>query len=126
MSSEHGSPRVSNEERNKILEVALKRMIMIGGNVFGLEDNTEPDAFVDCAARVALCKASCCKYVFALTQEEARKGLYRYNPKRPYYIAKDEDGYCPYLNRVTFECGIHEIRPVRCRKYACADAAGKV
>ena len=113
------SPPITGEERSKILSVALERMVLINGNVYGLEDDSEPEAFVDCASKTASCRAYCCSYVFALTQEEAGKGIYKYNPERPYYMAKDADGYCPYLDRTTFMCGIHDKRPLRCRKYAC-------
>ena len=110
---------MSEDERARILETALERMVMIDNKVYGLEDETEPSADVDCKAKISSCKAICCTYVFALTQEEVRKGIYKYNPERPYYMAKDADGYCPYLDRTTFLCSIHEQRPLRCRKYAC-------
>jgi hypothetical protein len=69
----------SGEERSKILSVALDRMVLIDGKVYGLEDETEPESFVDCAANTAACRANCCAYVFALTQEEVKKGFYKYN-----------------------------------------------
>jgi hypothetical protein len=108
-----------DEEKAKILSVALRNMLMIDGKVYGLEDDAEPDAFVDCASKISSCRANCCSYVFALTQEEVRKGFYQYNPDRPYYMARDADGFCPYLDRVTFFCSIHDRRPLRCRKYTC-------
>ncbi len=110
---------LSSEDRERILEVALERMVMIDGKVYGLEDDAEPETFVDCLSRLKSCKALCCTYVFALTQEEVRSGLIKYNPERPYYIARDPDGYCPYLNRSNFKCSIHARRPLRCRKFAC-------
>ena len=110
---------LSEEERAKILETALKRMVLIDGKVYGLEDENEPSVDVDCKAKISSCRAFCCRYVFALTQEEVRKGIYAYNRERPYYMAKDADGYCPYLDRTTCLCTIHEQRPLRCRKYAC-------
>ncbi len=122
--NEPGGPSVSAEEREKILRIALERMVMIGGNVFGLEDDAEPEAIVDCAAMTDSCKANCCTYVFALTREEVEKGIYKFNPEKPYYMARDPDGYCPYLDRVSFKCGIHDKRPLRCRKYACSLAGG--
>lgn len=108
-----------DEEKEKILSVALRYMVMIDGKVYGLEDDSEPDAFVDCASKISSCRAGCCSYVFALTQEEVKKGFYKYNPDRPYYMAKDADGLCPYLDRATFFCSIHDRRPLRCRKYTC-------
>jgi len=113
------APVLSGEERSQILAAALKNMVMIDGKVYGLEDDTEPEAFVDCASKTALCRAECCKYVFALTRAEVSSGIYKYNPERPFYLARDADGYCPYLDRATFKGEIHAQRPVRCRKYAC-------
>jgi hypothetical protein len=109
----------SQEEKEEILAVALRNMVMIDGKVYGLEDDSEPDAFVDCASKISSCKAGCCSYVFALTREEVRRGIYKYNPDRPYYMAKDADGLCPYLDRTAYFCTIHEMRPLRCRKYTC-------
>jgi|GEM_PF-1695776 len=116
----------SEEERDIILETALYRMVMIDRMVYGLEDDTEPEAFVDCAAEIASCRANCCTYVFALTQEEVKKGFFKYSAERPYYIARDADGYCPYLDRRTFKCDIHENRPLRCRKYACSPGSAQL
>jgi len=115
-------PPLSKEEREKIMETTLKRIVMINGKVFGLEEDAEQDVVVDCASITATCKAFCCTYVFALTQEEAKKGFYKYNAEKPFYIARDADGYCPYIDRTTFNCSIHDKRPVRCRKYACPQA----
>lgn len=115
-------PPLSKEEREKIMEIALERMVMINGKAYGLEDDAEPDVVVDCASITATCKAFCCAYAFALTQEEAKKEFYKYNTEKPFYIARDTDGYCPYLDRTTFKCGIHDKRPLRCRKYACPQA----
>jgi hypothetical protein len=113
---------LSKEEREKIMETAFKRLVMINGKVYGLEDDAEQDVEVDCASLTATCKAFCCTYVFALTQEEAKNGFYKYNTEKPFYIARDADGYCPYIDRTTFKCGIHDKRPLRCRKYACPQA----
>jgi Fe-S-cluster containining protein len=94
-------------------------MAIIGGKVYGLEDDSEPESFVDCLSKISTCKAGCCSFIFALTQEEVKKGFYKYNTSRPYYMAKDDDGLCPYLDRVTFLCSFHDRRPLRCRKYSC-------
>jgi hypothetical protein len=66
---------LSGEESSEILSVALDRMVLIDGNVYGLEDETEPESSVDCAANTASCRANCCTCVFALTQEEVKKGF---------------------------------------------------
>ena len=113
------SSPLSKEDNERILEVALERMVMIGGKVYGLEDEAEPEAVVDCLSKLQSCRALCCTYVFALKQEEVKEGHVKFNPERPYYIARDEDGYCPHLDRTTYKCYIHDRRPLRCRKYAC-------
>ena len=117
--SEPGPLPLPEEERTKILKIALQRMVMINNKVYGLEDETEPEAEVDCGSRIKSCKAICCTYAFALTQEEAKQDIVRYNAERPFYIARDSDGYCPHLDHTSFRCSIHEKRPLRCRKYAC-------
>jgi hypothetical protein len=119
-------PPLSQEERNKTLEAVLRRMVMIGDKVYGLEDDAAPDAEIDCASRTSWCKAFCCTYVFALTQEEVKKGFFKYNIEKPFYMARDADGYCPYLDRASFQCSIHDRRPLRCRKYVCKDTLSPV
>jgi hypothetical protein len=52
-------------EKEEILTVAFRNMVMIDGKVYGLEDDSEPDAFVDCASKISSCKAGCCSLVFA-------------------------------------------------------------
>jgi Fe-S-cluster containining protein len=110
---------LSDKEKEKIMEVALERLVMINGKVYGLEDEAGPEPYVDCLSKLRSCRALCCTYVFALTQEEVKKGRIKYNLQRPYYIARDDDGYCPYLDRATYKCMIHNERPLRCRKFAC-------
>jgi len=41
----------SQEEREKILAVALKKMAVIDGKVYGLEDDAEQESIVDCGAK---------------------------------------------------------------------------
>ncbi len=105
--------------RTHILEIAMERMALINGAVYGLEDDSEPERDVDCAARIGTCGTRCCSLVFALTQDEARAGFVKHNPDRPYYIARDADGFCAHLDRTTGRCAVYDRRPVRCRKYSC-------
>jgi Fe-S-cluster containining protein len=116
-----GDPLFSEEQKAHILEIAMERMVLINGAVYGLEDDSEPERQVYCAARIATCHARCCSLVFALTQDEARAGFVKYNPGRPYYIARDADGFCAHLDRITGKCSVHDRRPLRCRKYSCLD-----
>lgn len=110
---------ISEEERAYIRKM-LEKLIDLGmAAVYGDEDDSEEFAVFDHEGRKDSCKAICCSFVFALTKEEVEKGIVKWNPKRPYFIARDEDGYCPHLNRETLKCEIWDDRPLRCRKYDC-------
>lgn len=79
----------------------------------------QPDADVPCSQLMGQCKAKCCTFIFALTKEEVKKGLVKYNKDKPYFIARDMDGYCPHLNRDNLNCEVWNDRPLRCRRYDC-------
>ncbi len=107
------------ERRARLIEFLERAMELGLGAVYGDEDPDEPDADVDCASLTDRCQARCCTLIFALTKEEVAAGKVRWNPKRPYFIARDEDGYCPHLERGTWRCQVWADRPLRCRRYDC-------
>ena len=107
------------EQREKLLSIMQKMMEIRICAVYGQEDEDVPDAVVNCGANIQSCKAKCCKLQFALTKEEVKKKIYKHNPSRPFFIAKDQDGYCPHLDRGTFHCTVWSERPLRCRRYDC-------
>lgn len=110
---------VSEEERayiKKMIERLMEKGIFVA---YGDESGEEKTVLFDPGERKGLCKAICCSFVFALTKKEVEKGIIKWNPKRPYFIARDEDGYCPHLDRKSLLCKIWEDRPERCRKYDC-------
>jgi hypothetical protein len=112
---------MSPEQRNKLLSIMEKMIDMGMAAVYGEEDQDVADADIDCAQCVSHCKAKCCTLIFALTKDEVAQGKIQYNKERPYFIARDEDGYCPHMDRKTFACMIWEDRPLRCRRYDCRD-----
>ena len=112
---------MSPGQRERLLSVMEKMIDMGMAAVYGDEDDDEPDASIDCEQCLSACKAKCCTLVFALTRDEVKQGVAHYNQQRPYFIARDEDGYCPHLDRDTFRCAIWEDRPLRCRRYDCRD-----
>ncbi len=81
----------------------------------------EHASHVDCENRVSACQAMCCKFPFALSQQDIDEGLIQWDFGRPYLIAHGEDGYCVHLDRETFECTVREHRPVPCRGFDCRD-----
>jgi hypothetical protein len=110
---------IPEEERTHLKKILEKFMELGIGAVYGDEDNTEETIEYDNTGRLGLCRAICCSFIFALTKDEVKKGIIKWNPKRPYFIARDEDGYCPHLDRKTLLCEIYGDRPLRCKKYDC-------
>jgi len=98
----------------------LERLMELGiGVVYGQEEEGGGDAAVDCGRRLALCRAACCTFHFALTREEARSGRIAHDPARPFFIKREADGYCAHMDRETLRCAIWSERPARCRRYDC-------
>jgi Fe-S-cluster containining protein len=107
------------EEQERVKRMLVKLMEMGIGAVHGDEEDGEPDAIVDCNPLLSSCKSACCTFLFALTKKEADEGNIEHDPKRPFFIKIQEDGYCAHLDRDTLKCLIWAERPVRCRKYDC-------
>lgn len=111
---------VSKIEEHTHLKKILEKFMELGiGAVYGDEDDEEKPIVYDNEGSMGICKAICCSFTFALTKEEVKKGIIKWNPKRPYFIARDKDGYCPHLDRNTLLCEIYGDRPLRCKKYDC-------
>jgi Fe-S-cluster containining protein len=110
---------ISKEERAHLKKILEKFMELGIGAVYGDEDNEEESIEYDHGGRIGICRAICCSFIFALTKEEVKKGAIKWNPKRPYFIARDKDGYCPHLDRKTLLCEKYGDRPLRCKKYDC-------
>jgi Fe-S-cluster containining protein len=110
---------ISEEERAHLKKILEKFMELGVGAVYGDEDDQEETIVYDHCGRKGICRAICCSFIFALTKEEVKKGAIKWNPKRPYFIARDKDGYCPHLDRKTLLCEIYGDRPLRCKKYDC-------
>lgn len=97
---------LSDEEMKKVKSVLEKMLEMGIGAVYGVEDEGIPDAVVDCEARIHHCRAVCCTYRFALTKDEVCRGRISYDASHPFFMNRDEDGYCSHLDRHTFTCTI--------------------
>lgn len=85
------------------------------------EAATREPVQVDCAARMHICKAVCCKLDFALTKEEVEGGKVKWDLGRPYFLRHEADGLCTHCERSTGKCGIYEDRPGTCRNYSCVN-----
>lgn len=78
------------------------------------------EANVDCARRLPICQAVCCRLNFALSRQDLDEGILKWELGRPYMIAHDADGYCRHLDRQASHCTVYENRPVPCRAYDCS------
>ncbi len=74
---------------------------------------------INCAERMHLCKAACCRLSFYLSKQDLREGIVRWDVAQPYHILRREDGYCTHCDPATKRCNVHEHRPVVCRGYDC-------
>lgn len=79
----------------------------------------EHEVEIDCAGRVHLCRAACCRLPFALSKQDLREGVVRWDLGQPYLICQGKDGYCNHLDRATKSCTIHRQRPAPCRGFDC-------
>lgn len=79
----------------------------------------EKEVHIDCANRVHLCKAACCKMSFPLSMQDIHEGIIKWDLRSPYLIAQNIDGYCGHLERATSQCSVREHRPIPCRAYDC-------
>lgn len=85
------------------------------------EAAARPDAVVDCAARMHVCHAVCCKLAVKLDAAEVESGRLRWDLGHPYYLRKEADGRCTHQDRATGGCGAYADRPKPCRQYNCAN-----
>lgn len=76
---------------------------------------------VDCAERMHVCHAVCCKLKFPLSEPEVEARVVKWDVGHPYVIRQDADGYCSHNDRATGGCGVYADRPRVCRRYSCAD-----
>ncbi|MFQ6029561.1 MAG: YkgJ family cysteine cluster protein [Dehalococcoidia bacterium] len=74
---------------------------------------------IDCASRLHLCRAACCRLQFALSKQDIDEGIVKWDLGKPYMIAKHPDGYCKHLDQTTRQCTVWQNRPIPCRGYDC-------
>jgi len=124
--AEKGLVRIDELEQKK-QEVAtrlLESYLDRGMGVAMQEDERDKYTFsetvnIDCASRVHLCHAACCRMSFALSQQDVEEGVVKWDLGRPYLIAQDSDGYCRHLDRESNSCTVRKQRPLPCRGYDC-------
>ena len=85
-----------------------------------IENKYDPELYneVECADRVHLCGAACCRVPFPLSVQDLEEGNIRWDYFRPYTIARRTDGACVHLGE-DGQCTIYEQRPAFCRHFDC-------
>lgn len=79
-----------------------------------------PDAAVDCASRLHVCRAVCCRLKFPLSAAEVDAGVVKWDIGHPYIVRHRADGYCVHNDPATLGCSVYGDRPRVCRTYTCA------
>ncbi len=80
-----------------------------------------PPVRVNCAERMHICHAVCCKLNFALTPEEVDAGKARWDLGFPYMIRHGSNGYCIHNDTATGRCSVYADRPGVCHRYDCTN-----
>ena len=65
------------------------------------EEEAEPEVFVDCAARMPICQAVCCKLAIHLSADEVTGGTLRWDTQTPFLLQREDDGRCTHQDRET-------------------------
>ncbi len=81
-------------------------------------DETQPTAKIDCASRLHLCRAACCRLGYVLSNQDLGEGVIKWDYGQPYLIKRDVDGWCVHLNSGC-QCSVYAQRPMTCRGYDC-------
>jgi hypothetical protein len=76
---------------------------------------------VNCAERIHICKAVCCRLHFALNAAEVESGAVKWDLGRPYQIRQDAAGNCAHNDPGSHGCTVYAQRPGVCRRYSCAN-----
>ena len=113
------------DARRQAAAEALRRQYVERGMAVAMQEfgvskyDFQSGAEVDCASRMHLCQAACCKLPLALSKEDVREGVVEWELGQPYIIAHGPDGYCVHLDREAHGCGVYAQRPIPCRGYDC-------
>ena len=75
---------------------------------------------IDCAARMHLCHAACCKLEVLLSRQDLMEGIVESDPAAPHYMKRHEDRSCLYACEGD-RCAVYPARPATCRGYSCKE-----
>lgn len=100
-------------------ELRQKGEALSGGVVLRIDPDPPPaESTVDCATRIHICKAACCRLCFPLSAPEIEKGTIKWELGKPYFSRKDAEGQCVHHGKKE-GCNVYQNRPRVCRSYSC-------
>lgn len=104
----------------KLRQAYLDKGMAVAMQEFGVSKyEFQGGAKIDCASRIELCGAACCRLPFALSQQDVREGIVKWDLGQPYINARGVDGTCVHLERSSGCCDVYKQRPIPCRGYDC-------
>lgn len=114
-----GTDPLPEDPRARVLEVFPPEQPDRALGIQTAASKTAPKSeVVDCAARLHVCRAACCRiFRVNLTAEEVRHGIVEWNPARPYTIRFNKAGCC-HLG-TSGSCTVYAERPRVCSTYSC-------
>jgi Fe-S-cluster containining protein len=110
------------ESSDRLRREYVERGMAVAMQEFGVSKyEFKGGAEIDCGSRIHLCKSACCRLPFALSREDVKEGIVKWELGQPYMNARDGDGHCSHLDRCSGRCGVYEQRPIPCRGYDCRE-----
>jgi Fe-S-cluster containining protein len=107
----------------RLEESELGERLMVRTQELYRDKYQEPNAPVDCDARMPVCKGACCGCRVPLSSQDVAEGVVKWDLARPYYLRQSEAGRCVHQELPSGRCGVYEKRPLPCRSYTCRNDA---
>jgi Fe-S-cluster containining protein len=73
---------------------------------------------IDCASRIHLCQARCCRFEVALSEQDIKDGI-PFDIAQPYMLPRDPSTKKCVCMNAEGACTIYDKRPASCRVYDC-------
>ena len=115
-------PDSFKQEVQKVRNELLEKQEQFHPNIALRVDSENPaveNNTVNCAERIHICKAVCCKLHFALSANEIELAKVKWELGKPYFNKKNSAGYCTHLHSKKLCCTVYEERPRICKQYSC-------
>jgi Fe-S-cluster containining protein len=110
--------------RGQLPKDYAKRVMKIGADRSSVRLTLVTDKYtkdipeIDCASRLHLCKARCCRFEVALSEQDIKDGI-PFEIERPYMLPRDPSTKKCVCMDAGGACTIYDKRPASCRVYDC-------